>query len=534
VACGLPASLSIVDLANPAAPKMTQEVALGDAPPSGIAVRGEEVYISQQSRDVVSIVNGSTAKVEGQIPLRIAGLESYRGIAPLGLAFDEKSGRLLVAESGINAVGVIDAAARKVVGQIPAGWFPDAIAVHDGHVYVASARGVGTGPSTPAHRIRMTGGGKGLSFEVSTAVLRRGIVGSFDVPAGDELAHQTEVVMQANGFAPVKNAAPSKDPKVRYVVLIVKGNRAFDELLGDVQKAGDKVVMAEPSFARFGPDGYVSGGKQRFSLHTDITPNHHEIAARWSFADNYYADSDYGALTYRWLTGEVPDLWSEMSALYEEAGNQEAPRVNELRGGSGLWDHLTRHQVEFRDFSEKRDNVKRDDSDQRRADQFIDTLRKDYLEAGKALPRFLLLGLPNDAAGPVRPDEGYPYEASYVADNDYALGRVVEFLSGTPWWKEMAIFVTESGADAGADHVDSHRMLLLGVGPWFRSNYVSHSNASSPALLRTIFKVLDVPPMNLYDVTAGDLMDLFGVVPDFSPYEAKREDVRLFDAEKVR
>src|SRR5262249_44464444 len=132
------------------------------------------------------------------------------------------------------------------------------------------------------------------------------------------------------------------------------------------------------------------------------------------------------------------------------------------------------------------------------------------------------------------PENGYPYSASYVADNDYALGRVVEFLSKSQWWKEMAIFVTETGAEGGADHVDSHRTVLLGIGPWFRSDYVSHHNASSPALLKTIFRLLGVPPRNLYDATAGDLADMFGAVPDFAPYDAKLEDARLFEANKVK
>ena len=524
VVSAAPASVATID---PAALQVTHETALGDGAPTGITVVKGDVYVSRESDDAVTIVDSATGKVDGEIPLRVAGLESYRGIGPLGMAFDEKSQRVLVAEAGINAVAVIDPAARKVMGHLPVAWYPTALAVRDGHIYVASARGVGTGPSTPAHRIRMVGGGKGTqqSFEIDTAVLRRGVVSAFDVPPPEELAKQTDVVMQANGFAPVKNST-AKELKLRHVVLIVKGNRAFDEILGDMKDAGDRRVIAEPSYARFGSDGYVSGGKQRFSLHTDVTPNHHELAARWSFADNYYTDSDYGALEFRWLMGGLPDIWSETAAFYQEAGNRVPDRVSNLHGPDRLFDHLKEHGIATLDLTEKRD-----DADQHRADRFIDTLRKQYLETGKDLPQFVMMGLANDAAGEARPEQGYPYEASWVADNDYALGRVVEFLSGTPWWKDMAVFVTESCADGGADHIDSHRTLLLGVGPWFRTNYVSHTNASGPALLRTIFKVLGVPPMNLYDATSGDLMDMFGAVADFAPYEAHPEDPRLFYVE---
>ncbi len=309
--------------------------------------------------------------------------------------------------------------------------------------------------------------------------------------------------------------------------MIVKGNRSFDEILGDVSQAGDKMVYAEPTFARFGSEGYVPGNRKLFSLHANVTPNQHQIATRWSFADNYYADSAYSAAGYRWLTGARPDLWSETGILYAEAGNRwPGTPVSK----DDLWSHLEQHKIEFRSFGSE---VGLDIPDRQRADQFIAAVRKDYLEAAKPLPRFLLVSLPNDTVGTSGPDEVLSRtQLSYVAYNDYAIGRVIEFLSGTPWWKEMAVFSTECGAEGGADHVDSHRTLLEGAGPWFRTNYVSHTNSSAPALLRTIFKVLDIPPLNLYDATASDLMDMFGAVPDFAPYVAEPADSRLFAPEK--
>ena len=534
-------SLSIIDLGSPAEPRVIAEVPLasdepGGAVPAGIAVNGDEVYVSLSHADAIAIVNGSSGKVTGQIQLRIPGLESYRGITPLGLAFDPKSGRLLVAEAGINAVAVIDPTSQKVVGRLPVGWFPTSIAVRGGQIYVASARGRGTGPSSPSQQIHMVGGGESLSFEMDTAVLRRGNVSAFGMPEDKDLAHQTDLVMQANGF--VSKNAPQERPSspVRFVVLVVKGNRSFDEILGDVDRAGDKVVLSEPTYARYGGNGYVSGGKQRFSLNIDVTPNHHEIARRWSFADNFYADSDYAPAGLSWLSGRRPDQWSEATLLYREAGNK-APARSPISGaaaqeGQELWRHLASHGIDFRTFGEGPSDL--GIPDQRRADEFIAAIRKDYLEAGKPLPRFLWVTLPGDATAVARPDDGYPYEASHVADNDLALGRIVEFLSRTPWWKEMALFAIDTGAEGGADHVDSHRTVLLGAGPWFRSNYVSHTNSSVPALLRTIFRLFDVPPINLYDATAGDLMDMFGAVPDFTAYDVKPEDSRLFDPAKLK
>jgi hypothetical protein len=116
-----------------------------------------------------------------------------------------------------------------------------------------------------------------------------------------------------------------------------------------------------------------------------------------------------------------------------------------------------------------------------------------------------------------------------VADNDLALGRILEYLSGTKWWKEMAVFVTEDDPQGGVDHVDAHRTVLLGAGPWFKRSYVSHANTSFPGLLKTIFRLLGLPPLNLFDASAADLGDCFAKTPDLAGYRVRQVDKRLFD-----
>jgi hypothetical protein len=121
-----------------------------------------------------------------------------------------------------------------------------------------------------------------------------------------------------------------------------------------------------------------------------------------------------------------------------------------------------------------------------------------------------------------------------MVDNDYALGRIVQFLSGTAWWKQMAIFVTEDDAQGGRDHVDAHRTILMGVGPYFKRNYVSHTNTSFPGLLKTIFRLLRLPPLNLFDAAASDLADCFTTVADVTPYQLQPVDKRIFDPAAAR
>ena len=172
--------------------------------------------------------------------------------------------------------------------------------------------------------------------------------------------------------------------------------------------------------------------------------------------------------------------------------------------------------------------------DQYRATQFIAEIERLYLHPGKDLPRLIFIHLPNDHMAKARPEDGYPFEASYVADNDYALGRIVAFLSRTPWWKQMAILITEDDAQGGVDHIDSHRTVLLAVSPYARKNYVSRINSSFPGLLKTAFRILRIPPLNLYYATAADLSDCFTTEADFAPYEVRPVQSELFDPAAAR
>ena len=171
--------------------------------------------------------------------------------------------------------------------------------------------------------------------------------------------------------------------------------------------------------------------------------------------------------------------------------------------------------------------------DQYRASQFIREMDEKYVKGGAELPQFLFIHLPNDCMAQARPDAGYPYEESFVEDNDYALGRILEYLSGTKWWNEMVVLITEDSAQGGVDHVDAQRTVLLAAGPWVRKNYVSHANTGFAGLLKTIFRLLRVPPLNLFDAAATDLSDLFTARPDPAGYKALPVDPRIFDPAAV-
>jgi YVTN family beta-propeller protein len=573
-------SLCVVNVEDSAAPKIEAWVRtgpsfggeiFGGSGPAGVLATADRVFVSNSHTDSITVIDAKTNAVTAEIPIRIPGLEKFRGVLPIGMAYHEDTGWLLVAEAGINAIGVIDTKQAKVIGHLPAAWFPSRVLIAEDIVYVTNARGHGEGANAGRY--------PDPSF---VGTLRSGGLSMFPLPDAATVAKQTEIVLEANGFKP-KNADPPALPAaIKYVVLIVKENRTFDEVFGDFMQASNGAVMGMPQLARFGHAGYASGDRTRLSLQrVNVTPNHHAMAARWAFSDNFYTDSDVSVDGHHWLAGSYPDAWTQTSLM---AGNQKKFRFpttapgrllfaesnssvhpEELLEAGTLWHHLERNKIPFQNFGEgfelagnqedpgekptgarfltnvpMPDPLYRNTSreypgfnmnipDQFRADQFIREMDARFVKGSEPFPRFIFVHLPNDHMANTRPQDGYPYRASFVADNDYALGRMIEYLSHTPQWREMAVFITEDDAQGGVDHIDAHRSVLLAVGPYCRRNYASHTNTSFPGLLKTIFRMLGIPPLNLFDAAASDLSDMFTDKPNFDAYGVLPEDPRLFD-----
>ncbi len=591
-------SLVIVDVENAAAPKILSVVRtgkpfggaiMGGASPSGVVATQDRIFVSNANQDSVSVINARTMQHEHDIELRVPGLESLRGMLPIGLHHDPTNNWVLAAEAGINAIAVLDARSLTVLGHIPAAWFPTRVAARDGRLFVASAKGHGTGPNA-SRQGPVTG-----SFQ---GELRRGALSIAPLPGPDELPALTRRVWANNGFLPSKENLAPLPAELDHVVIIVKENRTFDEVLGDVETSSNGAVESLPPLARFGKRGVIVQQKtelrQRLGLRfVNITPNHHALAQRFSFSDNFYADSEVSVDGHHWIVGSYPNAWTESTLMAAYGGQkdfrlppadnpgsapgrlsfpQSASSVHpeeQLEAGA-LWHHLERHNIPFRNYGEGFELAGVDEGkglkptgarfltnmpmpgqlyrnssldypgynmnipDQFRASQFINEVDREYIRGGKPLPRLIFIHLPNDHMTRPRPEDGYPFQASYVADNDHALGRIVQFLSQTPYWKRMAILITEDDAQGGVDHIDSHRTLFLAASPWAKKNYCSHANASFPALLKLAFRILRVPPLNLYDASAADLGHIFTDVADDSPYGLEPSTLEVFDPAKAR
>ncbi|MBI1895419.1 MAG: bifunctional YncE family protein/alkaline phosphatase family protein [Acidobacteria bacterium] len=547
-------SLAVVNVEDPAQPKLVTLIptgrpfgrgAHGGSSPSGVLATGTHVYVSNAHNDTITVIHAGRLKIEGEIPIRIPGLEQYRGVMPLGMAYHDPSRSLFVAEAGINAIGVIDTAARRVSGHLPAAWFPTRVLIAGGRAYVSNAKGFGTGPNAGLER----------SF---SAELRRGTVSIFPLPGPAGLPARTEQVYRNNGFLHAPGAAFV--PALRHVVLIVKENRTFDEVFGDIAR--------DRRPARFG---------------RRVTPNHHEMARRWALSENFYADSEVSVDGHHWLVGSYPNAWTESSLMSSYGGQKDfrlptsAPgrllfaqsnsslHPEEQLEAGAIWHHLERHRISFRNYGEGFELAGVDEGpglkptgaryltnvpmpeplwrntsrtypqyNMNIPDQYRATRLIAELETMRELPRFIYVHLPNDHIARPRPADGYPTEAAYVADNDYALGRILEYLTRRAEWKSMAVLITEDDAQGGVDHVDSHRTILLVASPYARRGCVSRVNSSFPGILKTVFRLLGIPPLNLYDATAAGLGDCFEGVPDFAHYDLQSIDKQVFDPARAR
>ncbi len=582
-------TLAIVDVAHPAAPEVEAFLhtglpvggeIVGGSSPSGIAVGADRVFVANAANDSVSVVDPHTRRIEAEIPIRIPGLEAWRGVLPIGMAYQERSGWLLVAEAGINAVAVIDVLQRRLLGHIPAAWFPTRVAALGDTVFVANARGHGVGPNAPDWVPESLRPGPAGRF-LLPSYLYQGTLSVFQLPTAEELPALTRTALEAAGLTP-RFAAPPPLPQAGHVVLIVKESRAYDEILGDIAATGNGPAMGDPELALFGEQGLADGRRQRLSIkQANLSPNHHAIARQWAFSDNFYADAEVSVDGHHWLVGAYPNAWVESSAGAAYGGQKDF-RLSPASGrlsfagmaasvqpedepeAGTIWHHLARHGVSFLNFGEGFElagvregpdmqpsgarfytdmpmpeplyrNTSRDYpgfnpeiSDQFRASQFIGEIGRRYLQPKAELPRFLYIYLPGDFTPHPQPSPAYPYTASYIADNDYALGRILEFLSHTPWWREMVVFVTEADAQDGIDHIDAHRTVLLVAGPSVKRSYVSHTNSSFPGLLKTIFELLRLPPLNLFDAVASDFSDCFTDKADPAAYQARMPDRRVF------
>jgi DNA-binding beta-propeller fold protein YncE len=541
---------------------------VGGASPGALVVGRAHVYVANATNDTISIIDAASGASVKEIALTVSGLERLRGVLPFGLALTADETRLYVACAGLNAVAVIDLATQRLAGYMPAGWFPSmvALAANDRTLLVSSAKGLGSGPN----------GGRGFVDPPrgATAVdVMNGTLQIVAVPDERQLAEYTKQVIN-NTYQAYQTHLPYL-PKLKHVVFIVKENRTFDQVFG--QRQG---VSGDPSIADLGLRIAVRSKDGSRSIdRVDASPNHHALADRFSLFDNFYCDSDQSNTGHRWVVGVYPNEWVEVNArshiearLFSSApgrrsvnGTSATVLPEDYNEAGALWEHLARNHVSFYNFgfgtempaSLERQMFKETGirmtvsfplpkplfdhtsrvyptfnmaiPDQYRVDVFEQELR-DRWESGKEpFPQLVTMVLPQDHLTDEHPADGYPFRESYMADNDLALGRVVQTLSHTRWWPEMLVIVVEDDPQGGRDHIDAHRSILMLAGPHVRRGYVSPTLASLGSIMKLVFLILGAPPLNQFDAAASLPLDVFSRAPDAATYDARPVDRRLFD-----
>ncbi len=572
---------------NPRQPRLAARLRLGDriqehdggvvggASPTGIASDSQHVYVSLVHADAVAVLSSDGRSLQHTIALTPFRGPSFRdrdgrplrGVEPYGMAIH--SHRLYVAEAGINAVAVIDLDTARVLGHIPTNWYPVALQFSPDQrtLYILTNKGKGAGPDYI----------QGRSYYIGQ--LERGSLSAIPVKSiAQNLAAFTQQVI-ANNTAAAAKAAPWPKPPIHHVFLIMRENRTFDEVLGDLRG-----VDGAPFLARYGMQGWAQENPSLRDLH--VTPNAHALAARFATSDHFSVDSEVSADGHRWAVGMPPTPWFNIawSTAYSgrRTGNlrSNAPGRQAIWGGAdspmpedepeygSLWEHVANARLTIRNYGEGLELEGSNEApgtepqgqrlflnaplpkpvfastdrnyptfnlgipDQYRFAEF----QRDFEQqlAAGIPPALTVIRLPNDHTADPRPTDGYPYRASYVADNDLALGRIVQLISHSRIWNSSAIFVLEDDAQSGVDHVDAHRSVLLVISPWVRPGFISHVQTSMGSVLQEIYRSLQLGPNSLMDRLGAGFGDIFTATPDFTPYYAVPADARIFIPAQAR
>jgi YVTN family beta-propeller protein len=664
VSCWNDSSVAVIPLSGKSA---VRKYIVVDRHPTAMTpnAEGTRLFVANSDADSVSVIDTATDQEIERIDVRLAET-ALPGASPEGLALSDDDQTLYVANAHSNAVAVVllsdrvrgrnkadkmvSVAKSKVLGFIPTGQYPSAVAFADGKLFVGNGKGTGFEASSmrvdnsgrtpnppnaafPPNKEKNKQGGQYSGSIVS------GNISAVLLPDGPALAHYTQQTMQNDGlmdFAPPRLF--SGQSPIKHVIYIIKENRTYDQVFGDVKSSGDgSAADGEPGFAIFGnavtaqrPDG----------THQAVTPNQHALAQRFGLFDRFFVNSEASPDGHNWATAAFSTdyvdkafrwNYSSRGRTYDFEGYNRLPdyeppgdlQLDKFNGDAlaaltdllekhlpyhlgftdlgepktlYLWDAAARagltyrnygefvtvisakdveaaaqkkhksypdvsnavraipnkaslqnhHSLSFRSFdvtspdsmtvdcykaaldpsasfdaAVTQDNANSTCRGNSRLGEWLAEFRTfvSARDAGGAdpMPALTVMRFPNDHTTGLK--NSFPTPQFMVADNDYAVGRLVEAVSTSPYWKDTAIFIVEDDAQSGPDHVDSHRSVGLVISAYNKPGALMHKFHSTVSMIRTIELLLGIPPMNQLDASAIP-MDIFQENPDLAPYKA--------------
>jgi DNA-binding beta-propeller fold protein YncE len=540
--------VSLWNKASVAAVDVEQKKVLHTWPTEGhptemVLVKGKTLYVACSNSTRVSVLDVETGK----------GLETINcalypnapsGNTPNSLSLTPDGQLMFVANADANNVAVFNVSEpgkAKPLGFIPVGQYPTSVRYnpHDKKLYVANGRGSSprANPEGPNPLLK-----KNATVREYIAGLYRGTLTSLDVPTPEQIVKLSERAYLCSPLKPDAgpvakrpegNPIPAKvgDPSlIKYCIYIIRENRTYDQVLGDIKEGN-----GDPNLCLF-PER--------------VTPNAHRLARQFVLLDNFYCDGEVSADGHEWTMGAyctdfVKKTWpltyrgSPTGKLNIYPAEGSFPDLERGAGGY-LWDRCIEAKVSFRTYGEWVRNGKTPDDpatvtvkelegrfdpqfrsydldypDAKRTDRFIEELKR--FEKEGTMPQCMVVRLPNDHTYGTR--VGKPTPTAMVAENDLALGRLVEAVSKSTFWKETVIFVIEDDAQNGSDHVDAHRTVALAISPYTRNRGVDSTMYSTSSMLRTMELILGLKPMSQFDAAATPMYNAFTAKADFAAYE---------------
>jgi YVTN family beta-propeller protein len=487
-----------------------------------------ELYVANSDSDTVTVIDTARNTV-----LRTIDLRPYAG-APIGTSPDAVSvspdgGTLYVANAGNNDVSVVKlgtpgstSGLDRVQGLIPTGWYPAGVAARSNVIFVVNMYGLGVGSIAPGQYI---------------ASMVQGTLSRIPVPTSTQLAADTAQVNLNDRFSrlpagvkgnPVPATVGAPSP-IKHVIYVMKENRTFDQVLGDLGKGN-----GDPSLEMFP---------------YSVTPNQHTLASRFVTLDNFYTDGAVSADGWSWSTEAGANTYNDKNwpldygtygRPYDFGGfnNNETAGLMGTPTSSFLWDRLAQAGVSYRNYGFFMDkapvqiptsmpnlvgqtdvnytgwNLKYDD--QLRMDEWMREFAN--YKASGWLPTMQFVYLPQDHTMVTATQQ--PQPSSMIADNDLALGRLVDAVSHSQFWASTAIFVVEDDAQDGPDHVSGHRTIAQVISPYTQTGAVDSTLYSTASMLRTMELILGLQPMTQFDAAATPMYASFQTTPNLTPYSA--------------
>ena len=529
-------SVSVIDVNTM---RVTGRIAVGDNPNDMALSKDGRLFVSCANDNTVAVIDTRTRQVIERISTALTA-NSPEGSTPNALALDRDNQILFVANADNNDVAVVRVADRgksEGLGFLPVGWYPSALAIQGGRLYVGNSKGMGSysdirGPGSPLPPgPEGNGSVKSLqkgSIEIIDLSQMKANLRAWTKQVYDNTPYHDDqlVAAKAPAAATVIPREVGAGSPIKHVLYIIKENRTYDQVLGDLGKGN-----GDPRLTIFGEK---------------VTPNHHALARQFVLLDNLFCDGEVSVDGHSWSNSAYATDFNEKLWPVTYGGHSKARESAAYIPAAGhLWDLAQKKGLTYRSYGEYATRASTGTTMEaspgvggllghvapkfklpgmRDTDNAAEFLREfdeyernfDNPDPNRRLPNFMVMSLPEDHTAGTTPGRFTP--VAMVANNDYAVGMIVDRVTHSRYWPETAIFIIEDDAQDGPDHVDARRTTGYVVSPYIKRQTVDSTLYTTSSMLRTMELLLGLPPMSQYDAAANPMYSSFSDTPDLTPF----------------